>query len=76
MIDKLEIADLARELSLDLHIVEKDYVLGWLLAGSCESRTFGKLGFQGRDMLEKMLLRDLSVFRGFGFHGDRGGPTR
>jgi predicted nucleotidyltransferase component of viral defense system len=33
MIDKLEIADLARELSLDLHIVEKDYVLGWLLAG-------------------------------------------
>lgn len=33
MIDKLEIADLARELSLDLHVVEKDYVLGWLLAG-------------------------------------------
>jgi len=28
MIDKLEIADLARELSLDLHVVEKDYVLG------------------------------------------------
>ena len=33
MIDKLEIADLARELSLELHVVEKDYVLGWLLAG-------------------------------------------
>jgi predicted nucleotidyltransferase component of viral defense system len=33
MIDKQEISALARELSLDLHVVEKDYVLGWLLAG-------------------------------------------
>jgi predicted nucleotidyltransferase component of viral defense system len=33
VIDKQEISDLARELSLDLHVVEKDYVLGWLLAG-------------------------------------------
>ncbi len=33
MIEKQEISELARELSLDLHVVEKDYVLGWLLAG-------------------------------------------
>lgn len=33
MIDKQELSGLARELSLDLHVVEKDYVLGWLLAG-------------------------------------------
>lgn len=33
MIDKQELADLARELSLELKVVEKDYVLGWLLAG-------------------------------------------
>ena len=33
MIDRQELADLARELSLSLIVVEKDYVLGWLLAG-------------------------------------------
>jgi predicted nucleotidyltransferase component of viral defense system len=33
VIEKQEISELARELSLDLHVVEKDYVLGWLLAG-------------------------------------------
>lgn len=33
MIDRQELIDLARELTLDLHVVEKDYVLGWLLAG-------------------------------------------
>ena len=30
VIEKQEISELARELSLDLHVVEKDYVLGWL----------------------------------------------
>src|ERR1700676_4126236 len=33
MIPKQEIMDLAREFSLEAKIVEKDYVLGWLLAG-------------------------------------------
>jgi predicted nucleotidyltransferase component of viral defense system len=33
LIEKQEISELARELSLGLHVVEKDYVLGWLLAG-------------------------------------------
>jgi predicted nucleotidyltransferase component of viral defense system len=33
VIEKQEISELARELSLSLNIVEKDYVLGWLLAG-------------------------------------------
>ena len=33
VIEKQEISELARELSLDLHVVEKDFVLGWLLAG-------------------------------------------
>lgn len=33
VIEKQEISELAREPSLDLHVVEKDYVLGWLLAG-------------------------------------------
>ncbi|MDE3020545.1 MAG: nucleotidyl transferase AbiEii/AbiGii toxin family protein [Pseudomonadota bacterium] len=33
MIDRNELVELARELSLRLEVVEKDYVLGWLLAG-------------------------------------------
>ena len=33
MIDRQEIMDFAREFQLDPSIIEKDYVLGWLLAG-------------------------------------------
>ncbi len=33
MIDRREIFDLAAQTSLTPHVVEKDYVLGWMLAG-------------------------------------------
>lgn len=33
MIDRREILDIANQTSLTPHVVEKDYVLGWLLAG-------------------------------------------
>ncbi len=33
MIDRREILDIASRLSLNPHVVEKDYVLGWMLAG-------------------------------------------
>lgn len=33
MIDREEIREMAREFQLDPNIVEKDYTLGWLLAG-------------------------------------------
>lgn len=33
MIGREEVREFAREFQLDLHVVEKDYVLGWLLAG-------------------------------------------
>ena len=33
MIAKQEIMDFAREFSLPINTAEKDYVLGWLLAG-------------------------------------------
>jgi predicted nucleotidyltransferase component of viral defense system len=33
MISKRELMELAGEFSLDVNVVEKDYVLGWLLAG-------------------------------------------
>ena len=33
MIDKREILAIAHQTSLTPHVVEKDYVLGWMLAG-------------------------------------------
>lgn len=33
MIDRREILDMATKMSLNPHVVEKDYVLGWMLAG-------------------------------------------
>ncbi len=33
MIDRREILDMATQMSLTPHVVEKDYVLGWMLAG-------------------------------------------
>lgn len=33
MIDRREILDMATRMSLNPHVVEKDYVLGWMLAG-------------------------------------------
>ena len=54
MIDKREIADWARELSLDLHVVEKDYVLGWLLAGISSSAELSRSWvFKGGTCLKK-----------------------
>jgi len=33
LIEKREILDAAARFSLNAHVVEKDYVLGWMLAG-------------------------------------------
>lgn len=33
MIDRREILEMASRMSLTPHVVEKDYVLGWMLAG-------------------------------------------
>jgi predicted nucleotidyltransferase component of viral defense system len=54
MISKQEVMDLARELSLSLHVVEKDYVLGWLLAGiSANARFSESWVFKGGTCLKK-----------------------
>lgn len=54
MISKQEVIDLARELSLSLHVVEKDYVLGWLLAGiSANARFSESWVFKGGTCLKK-----------------------
>ena len=44
MIDRQEIMDFSREFSLEPNVIEKDYVLGWVLAGIAAQ---GK-GHQGR----------------------------
>ena len=54
VIDKQEISEMARELSLGLHVVEKDYVLGWLLAGIAANPDFSKSWiFKGGTCLKK-----------------------
>lgn len=54
MIPKQELMDLSREFSLDVRIVEKDYVLGCLLAGIAnDSNLFNKWIFKGGTCLKK-----------------------
>jgi predicted nucleotidyltransferase component of viral defense system len=54
MIDRQKIMDFARELALDPKVVEKDYVLGWLLAGIAEQAALGtNWVFKGGTCLKK-----------------------
>ncbi|MBI5484394.1 MAG: nucleotidyl transferase AbiEii/AbiGii toxin family protein [Deltaproteobacteria bacterium] len=54
MIDRQEIMDFARELALDPKVVEKDYVLGWLLAGIAEQAALeASWVFKGGTCLKK-----------------------
>lgn len=51
MIDRRELLEKAREKQLNLMIVEKDYLLGWLLFGFAKNR---KLVFKGGTALSKI----------------------
>ncbi len=54
MIPKQEIMDLAAELQLAAHVVEKDYALGWLLAGISAHPAIGERWvFKGGTCLKK-----------------------
>lgn len=54
MIDRAEILELAGELSLRPEVVEKDYVLGWMLAGIARDDVLGKSWvFKGGTCLKK-----------------------
>ena len=54
MIDRQELTEMARELSLSLPVVEKDYVLGWLLAGISANEVLAKHWvFKGGTCLKK-----------------------
>ena len=54
MIDRSEILAVAADLSLEANVVEKDYVLGWLLAGIYTSQLLAeKWVFKGGTCLKK-----------------------
>ena len=54
MIGRQEILEFAREVGLDPNVVEKDYVLGWMLAGiSRHPRTRDTWMFKGGTCLKK-----------------------
>ena len=54
MIDRQEILELAREFGLDANVIEKDYVLGWLLAGISAHPALGpSWAFKGGTCLKK-----------------------
>ena len=58
MIDREEIRELAREFQLDPNVVEKDYALGWLLAGlAAHPALADNWIFKGGTCLKKLLRR-------------------
>jgi len=58
VIDRLEIMDLAREFGLAPNVVEKDYALGWLLAGISQQKELGSNWvFKGGTCLKKCLKK-------------------
>jgi predicted nucleotidyltransferase component of viral defense system len=57
VIDAQDIIELAGELSLDPSVVEKDYVLGWLLAGIAQHPELGRRWvFKGGTCLKKVFF--------------------
>jgi len=42
MIDRNELKELVSEFGLDVNVIEKDYVLGWLLAGISQHAYSGR----------------------------------
>lgn len=54
LIDRQEIMDFSRELSLAPNVIEKDYMLGWLLAGISNHADLSKSwAFKGGTCLKK-----------------------
>jgi len=45
MIDRRELLDMATKMSLQPHVVEKDYALGWMLAGINAHPASGTAGY-------------------------------
>ena len=54
MISSQELKSVSRERRIALDLVEKDYVLGWILYGICSRSIFDKLAFKGGTSLSKV----------------------
>jgi predicted nucleotidyltransferase component of viral defense system len=78
MIDREEILELAREFQLPANTVEKDYALGWLLAGiSSHHALRDSWVFKGGTCLKKCFFETYRFFRRSRFHVARpGAPGR
>ncbi len=73
MISTAEVARLAHRLGVGDRVIEKDYVLSWLLAAIAESDLRGKLAFAegGWHRPQAVLLSRLSLLRRPGFYPPR-----
>jgi hypothetical protein len=82
MILRRELDDLRGEWSLDIGVIEKDHVLGWLLAGVAQRVDLSKSWvFKGGNLPAQVLLRNLQILRRPRLHrhqrstgGSRGPP--
>lgn len=76
MIPAREILDLRTEWSLDAGVVEKDYVLGWLLAGIAnEPALAGTWVFKGGTCLRKCYYETYRFSEDLDFTVINGGPA-
>src|SRR5947207_15820151 len=77
MIDRREVLESASTLGLLPAVVEKDYVLGWVLAGiNAHPALAESWVFKGGTCLKKMLFRDLPLLRRPRFHAPRRKPSK
>jgi predicted nucleotidyltransferase component of viral defense system len=60
LIDKRELLDESRERNLTLGMIEKDYVLGWMLFGF---GTIKGLTFKGGTALSRYISLDFGVYQ-------------
>ena len=72
MIDRREILEAASSFSLLPNVVEKDYVLGWILAGiNAHEELAESWVFKGGTCLKKCYFETYRFLRGPGFHAAR-----
>ena len=77
MIPKEEIMALATELQLQVHIVEKDYALGWLLAGiAAHPAICDRWVFKGGTSLKKCCILTSAFSTGSGHQCHEYGPLK
>lgn len=75
MIDKRELQQLQAEWTLDIGVIEKDYVLGWLLAGIAQHPDLARTwAFKGGTCLRKCYYETFRFSEDLDFTVVEGGP--